>query len=77
MNDKKRFEFWTIGEGGNITPHADDLERYANATVQGRWLAWQAAMKVARTIEPMTQPTYYVVHPDGSHSKADPQPVAL
>jgi hypothetical protein len=41
--ERAAFERWTASEGGNLTRHAEDPQRYASATVQGRWRAYKAA----------------------------------
>ena len=46
--ERAAFERWTHSEGGNLSRHADDPQRYASATVQGRWRAWSAAVAAER-----------------------------
>jgi hypothetical protein len=44
VDRRASFEAWAANDGGNVTRRADDPLRYASATVQGRWRAYNAAL---------------------------------
>jgi hypothetical protein len=41
--ERVRFEAWMDGLQFNLRRHADRPHQYSNASVQGRWVTWQAA----------------------------------
>jgi hypothetical protein len=43
--ERLRFEAWMGGLQFNLRRHVDRPHQYANASVQGRWVTWQAAAK--------------------------------
>ena len=47
-DERAAFEAWAAADAGNITRHKDNAERYASATVQGWWRAWQARAALAQ-----------------------------
>ena len=54
-DERAAFEAWAGERGGNITRHHEGGERYASATVQGWWRAWQARAARSQSL-PDVQP---------------------
>ena len=53
--ERLRFEAWMDGLQFNLRRHADRPHQYANTSVQGRWVAWQAAANDMREqLRPLT-----------------------
>ena len=74
MEAQKQFEAWTANEGGNLTRHPDNQDRYMSATVQGRWLAFQEGWRRAidgdvcyanKAVSKTPLPTHALRGPDG------------